>query len=301
MDAQTGRARSDEDDMSEDRQSAHEEFFGHEHLTEIGSGGRSLRGELREIWAYRDLLTLLIRRDISLRYKQSAIGIAWAVVQPVVLMAIFAVVFGHFAKLPSDGVPYPLFSLAALLPWLYFSKALTSASDSLVGSAHLVSKVYFPRLILPISKTVSGLVDFVISFGILAGLLVWYRVMPGPALLLLPAFLAIAMLTAFAIGLWLTALNVKYRDVGILVPFVTQVWMYVSPIAYSTSLVPEQWRWLYSLNPIVGVVEGFRWALLGKAPPQAGPMVISLGIVFLLLIGGMAYFRRTERGFADVI
>lgn len=287
--------------MSEDRQSAHDEFFGHEHLTEIGSGGRSLRSELREIWAYRDLLSLLIKRDISIRYKQSAIGIAWAVVQPVVLMAIFAVVFGHFAKLPSDGVPYPLFTLSALLPWLYFSKSLTGASDSLVGSAHLVSKVYFPRLILPISKTISGLVDFAVAFVILVLLLAWYRVTPGFALLLLPVFVAIAMVTAFAFGLWLTALNVRYRDVGILVPFVTQIWMYASPIAYSTSLVPEHWRWVYSLNPIVGVVEGFRWALLGKAPPQAEPMLISLAIVLLLLVGGLAYFRRTERSFADII
>ena len=287
--------------MSEEKQTAHDEFFGHAHLTEIGSGSRGLRSELREIWAYRDLLTLLIRRDISLRYRQSAIGIAWAVVQPVVLMAIFAVVFGHFAKLPSDGVPYPLFVLSALLPWLYFSKSLTGASDSLVGSAHLVSKVYFPRLILPISKTVSGLVDFAIAFVILALLLVWYGVAPGSALLLLPVFVAIAMLTAFSLGLWLTALNVKYRDVGILVPFITQVWMYASPIAYSTSLVPEQWRWIYSLNPIVGVVEGFRWALLDKAPPQIAPMLVSLSIVLLLLVGGMAYFRRTERDFADII
>ena len=301
MDAQECRKRSGEDHMSEDRQSAHEEFFGHEHLTEIGSGGRSLRGELREIWAYRDLLTLLIRRDISLRYKQSAIGIAWAVVQPVVLMAMFAVIFGHFAKLPSDGVPYPLFTLSALLPWLYFSKSLAGASDSLVGSAHLVSKVYFPRLILPISKTISGLVDFAISSTILAIMLAWYGITPGIALLLLPVFVAIAMMTAFSLGLWLTALNVKYRDVGILVPFITQVWMYASPIAYSTSLVPEKWRWLYGLNPIVGVVEGFRWALLGKAPPQIGPMLISLAIVLLLLVGGWAYFRRTERGFADII
>lgn len=217
------------------------------------------------------------------------------------LMAMFAVIFGHFAKLPSDGVPYPLFTLSALLPWLYFSKSLAGASDSLVGSAHLVSKVYFPRLILPISKTISGLVDFAISSTILAIMLAWYGITPGIALLLLPVFVAIAMMTAFSLGLWLTALNVKYRDVGILVPFITQVWMYASPIAYSTSLVPEKWRWLYGLNPIVGVVEGFRWALLGKAPPQIGPMLISLAIVLLLLVGGWAYFRRTERGFADII
>lgn len=279
----------------------HEEVFGHSHLTEIASGSRSLRSDLREIWAYRDLLFLLIRRDITVRYKQSAIGIAWAVVQPVVLMTIFTVVFGSFAKLSSEGYPYALFTLCALLPWLYFARSLSGTSDSLVGSSHLVSKVYFPRLILPISKTVSGLVDFAVAFGIVVVLLLWYRVAPGPAVLLLPVFIAIAMLTAFSIGLWLTALNVKYRDIGLLVPFVTQIWMYASPIAYSVTLVPEQWRWVYSLNPIVGVVEGFRWALLGKAPPQIGPMLLSLGIVILLFVGGIAHFRRTERTFADVI
>lgn len=278
-----------------------EEVFGHGHLTEIASGPRSLRSDLREIWAYRDLLFLLIRRDITVRYKQSAIGIAWAVVQPVVLMTIFTVVFGRFAKLSSEGYPYALFTLCALLPWLYFARSLSGTSDSLVGSSHLVSKVYFPRLILPISKTISGLVDFAVAFGIVVVLLAWYRVLPGPAVLLLPVFIAIAMLTAFSIGLWLTALNVKYRDIGLLVPFATQIWMYASPIAYSVTLVPEHWRWVYSLNPIVGVVEGFRWALLGKAPPQIGPMLLSLAIVLLLFVGGIAHFRRTERTFADVI
>ncbi len=287
--------------MSERSDIVRDEFFGHAHVTEIGSGVRSLRSDLREIWAYRDLLTLLIRRDISVRYKQSAIGIAWAVVQPVVLMIIFSVVFGRFAKLPSEGYPYSVFTLCALLPWLYFAKALSGTSDSIVGASNLVTKVYFPRLIIPISKTVSGLIDFAIAFGVLAVVFVWYRIVPGPAIVLLPVFIAIAMLTAFAIGLWLTALNVKYRDIGLLVPFMTQIWMYASPIAYSTTLVPEHWRWIYSLNPIVGVVEGFRWALLGKAPPVLGPMLLSLGIVLLLLVSGLVYFRRTERTFADVI
>lgn len=277
------------------------EFFGHEHTTEISQSGRSLRSDLREIWLYRDLLVLLTRRDISIRYKQSMIGIAWTVVQPLVMMAVFAIVFGHFAKLPSDGYPYSLFVLCALVPWLYFARALTGASGSLVGSANLVTKVYFPRLILPISKTVSGLVDLLVAFLLLACLMAWYRVVPGWPLLLLPVFVAIAMLTAFSLGLWLTALNVRYRDIGLIVPFITQVWMYASPIAYSMSLVPEKWRWVYSLNPIVGVIEGFRWALLGKAPPDAGPMLISLAIVVLLLVGGLTYFRRTERTFADVI
>jgi|CXWL01.1.fsa_nt_gi lipopolysaccharide transport system permease protein len=287
--------------MSTSTDDLHEQVFGHGHLTEIGSEVRSLRSDLREVWAYRDLLTLLIQRDITVRYKQSAIGIAWAVVQPLILMTIFSIVFGQFAKLPSEGYPYSLFTLCALVPWLYFARSLGGASESLVGSAHLVTKVYFPRLILPISKTASGLVDFAIAFVIVLVLLAWYRVMPGPALLLLPVFIGIATLTAFSLGLWLTALNVKYRDIGLLVPFATQIWMYASPIAYSTTLVPERWRWIYSLNPIVGVVEGFRWSLLGKAPPAFGPMLLSLGIVLVLLVTGLAHFRRTERTFADII
>jgi lipopolysaccharide transport system permease protein len=287
--------------MSQAADNLRKDYFGHGHLTEISAAGRSLRGDLREIWAYRDLLALLVRRDVTIRYKQSAVGIGWAVVQPLVLMAIFSVVFGRFARLPSDGFPYPLFTLCALVPWLYFARSLTGTSDSLVGSAHLVTKVYFPRLILPLSKTLSGLVDFAVAFGLLVLLLAWYRVVPGWGLLLLPAFAAIAMLTALGVGLWLTALNVKYRDIGVLVPFLAQIWMYASPIAYSTALVPKQWLWLYSLNPMVGVVEGFRWALLGKAPPDAGPMLLSLLIVLLMFAGGLAFFRRTEHTFADVI
>jgi lipopolysaccharide transport system permease protein len=278
-----------------------EDFFGHAHVTEISQAGRSFGQDLRELYMYRDLLGLLVRRDVTIRYKQSTIGVAWAVIQPLVLMVLFSIVFGRFAKLPSDGVPYPLFVLSALLPWLYFAKSLSGASDSLVGSANLVTKVYFPRLILPISKTLSGLVDFAISFALLAIAMAWYRVVPGWPILLLPLFAFGAMLTAFSVGVWMTALNVRYRDIGLLVPFVVQIWMYASPIAYSTSLVPEQWRWFYSLNPIVGVVEGFRWALLGKAPPDPVPMAISFTIVLLLLVGGLAYFRRTEREFADII
>jgi lipopolysaccharide transport system permease protein len=216
-------------------------------------------------------------------------------------MAIFTIVFGRFAKLPSDGVPYPVFTLCALVPWLYFARSLTGTSDSLVASSHLVTKVYFPRLILPIGKAFSGLIDFAIAFGLLVVLLAWYGMAPTWGLLLLPAFVAVAMMTALALGLWLTALNVKYRDIGIVVPFLTQVWMYASPIAYSTSLVPAKWLWVYSLNPMVGVVEGFRWALLGKPLPPTGPFLLSWLIVLLMFAGGLAYFRRTERTFADVI
>lgn len=278
-----------------------EELFGHQHVTVIGSELRPLRAELREVWAYRDLLSLLIRRDISLRYRQSAIGIAWALIQPLLLMLIFTVVFGYFAKLPSEGYPYPLFVLCGLLPWVYFSRSLVGASDSLVSSAGLLTKVYFPRLILPLSKAIAGLVDFAIAFGLLILVLAFYRVAPGWGLLLLPAFIVIALLTALALGLWLTALNVKYRDIGLLVPFVVQIWMYLSPIAYSTSIVPERWRWLYSLNPLVGVVEGFRWALLDKAPPSWPPILLSLAMVLVLFAGGLSYFRRAEQTFADLV
>ena len=289
--------------MNEDKNAdaSRREFFGHGHVTEISRASRPFLADLRELLMYRDLLTLLIRRDVSIRYKQSALGIVWAVIQPLVLMTLFTIVFGYFARLPSDGVPYPLFVLSALLPWLYFAKALSGASESMVSSANLVTKVYFPRLILPISKTVSGLVDFAISFGLLVIALAWYGVVPGWPILLLPLFVAGAMLTAFAVGVWMTALNVRYRDIGLLIPFVVQIWMYASPIAYSVSLVPVPLRWVYSLNPLVGVIEGFRWALLGKAPPDPGPTALSFLIVVLLLVTGLAYFRRTERDFADII
>ena len=279
----------------------HGEFFGHEHLTEISPRGQSFRVEMRELWAYRDLLALLVRRDISVRYKQSAIGFAWVIIQPLMMMTIFSVIFGRFAKLPSDGVPYPLFTLTALLPWLYFAKALSGSSDSLVGSATLVKKVYFPRLVIPLSRALSGLVDFGITFVVLAGMLAWYGVLPGWQIVFLPVMIMVALLTALGLGLWLTALNVKYRDVGLMVPFMVQIWMYASPIAYSASIVPEKWQWLYSLNPMVGVVEGFRWALLGKPLPMVEPILISLALVLVLFAGGLLYFRRTERSFADVV
>ena len=278
-----------------------EEYFGHRHVTEIGGQGQRFGAALRELWLYRDLLALLIQRDVSIRYKQSVVGIAWAFLQPLILMTIFTIVFGRFAKLPSDGVPYPLFVVCGLLPWQYFSRSLAGSSGSLVGSTQLVTKVYFPRLIMPLSKTAAGLVDLAIAFVLVAILLAWYRIMPGWEILLLPVFILLALFAALAMGLWLTALNVRYRDVGLIVPFVIQIWMYCSPIAYSISLVPEKWRWLYSLNPMVGVAGGFRWALLGNAPPEINSLLISTGIVLLLLGGGLAYFRRAERNFADII
>ncbi|MDI1253522.1 ABC transporter permease [Thermomonas sp.] len=279
----------------------HDAHFSHAHLTEISASGNSLREDLREIWAYRDLLVLLIQRDVSIRYKQSTVGIGWAVIQPLVTMVIFTVVFGNFAKLPSEGYPYALFTMCALVPWTFFARALAGASGSIVGSANMVTKVYFPRLILPISKTVSGIVDFGVAFGVLVVMLLIYRVPPSVGLLWLPLFVLLALATALGIGLWLTALNVKYRDIGLLVPFLTQIWMYASPIAYSTTIIPAKWIWIYSLNPISGVVEGFRWALLGKAPPAMGPLALSCAVVVVMLVSGLWYFRRTERTFADMI
>ena len=303
--SESAKTRADPRDPDVSRRSGgpsvDDDRFGHRHLTEIKPAGLSLREELREVWAYRDLLFLLTRRDISVRYKQSVVGIGWAVIQPLALTLIFTVVFGNFAKLPSEGYPYALYTMCALVPWTYFARSLTGASGSLVGSANMVTKVYFPRLILPISKTASGLVDFAVSFGLLVILLAFYKVMPGAGILLLPIFILIALGTALGVGLWLTALHVKYRDIGLLVPFVAQAWMYASPVAYSTEIIPDRWIWLYSLNPLVGVVEGFRWALLGKAAPDPGPFLLSCTVVLVMLITGFWYFRRTERTFADVI
>jgi lipopolysaccharide transport system permease protein len=286
---------------AEPEQGVRAEFFGHAHVTEISARGQGLRAELREVWAYRDLLMLLVSRDISVRYKQSAVGFAWIILQPLSMVLVFSIIFGRFARLPSDGVPYPVFAMSALLPWLYFSRALVGSSDSLVSASNMIKKVYFPRLVIPLSKTLSGLVDFAITFLVLGAMLLWYGIAPGWQVVFLPLIVLAAMMTALGLGLWLTALNVKYRDVGLIVPFLTQVWMYASPIAYSASIIPERWRWLYDLNPMVGVIEGFRWALLDKDLPRLEPIYSAFGLGALLLAGGLAFFRRTERSFADVI
>jgi lipopolysaccharide transport system permease protein len=260
-----------------------------------------LRIDFAELWAYRELLFLMAWRDATVRYKQSVAGIAWALLQPLMMMAIFTLVFGRFAKLPSEGVPYSVFTLCGLLPWNYFSRSLSDSSNSLVGASQLLAKVYFPRLILPLSRVFSGLIDFGITFALLLGVLAWYRITPSLAVIALPAFMALAVLTSLAAGLWLTALNVKYRDVSFVVPFLVQFWMYASPIAYSASIVPYQWRPLYALNPMVSVVEGFRWALLGKSAPDLRAMLVSLAIVIVLLLSGLYYFRKTEETLTDVI
>lgn len=262
-------------------------------------GWLSLR--LGELWHYRELLYFLTWRDIKIRYKQTALGVAWAVLQPLITMVIFSVIFGQFAKLPSDGIPYPVFSYVALLPWGLFSGALQRAGTSLVANANLITKVYFPRLVIPMSAVAAGLVDFVISFVVLLGLMLYYRISPTWMILTIPLFVLLAILTALAVSLWLSALNVKYRDVQYMIPFLIQAWMYASPVAYSADLVPTgPWRILYGLNPLAGVIQGFRWALLGGNPPDE-LMAVSVAIVLLLLVSGFYYFRRMERTFADVV
>jgi lipopolysaccharide transport system permease protein len=235
------------------------------------------------------------------RYKQTALGAAWAILQPLLTMVIFSIVFGRLAGLPSEGVPYPIFTFTALLPWQLFAYSLSQSSNSLISNQNLITKVYFPRLIIPISSMLAGVVDFAIAFIVLLGMMVYYKVVPTLAILYLPFFVLLALVTALAVGTWLSALSVEYRDVRYVVPFLTQFWMYATPIAYSSTLIPEPWRWLYSLNPMVGVVESFRWALLGTES-GVGPMIWgSTGVVLVLLIGGLIYFRRLEDGFADVI
>jgi lipopolysaccharide transport system permease protein len=262
-------------------------------------GWLSLR--LDELWHYRELLYFLTWRDIKIRYKQTALGVAWAVLQPLITMVIFSIIFGQFAKLPSDGIPYPVFSYVALLPWGLFSGALQRAGTSLVANANLITKVYFPRLVIPMSAVAAGLVDFVISFVVLLGLMLYYRISPTWMILTIPFFVLLAILTALAVSLWLSALNVKYRDVQYMIPFLIQAWMYASPVAYSADLVPTgPWRILYGLNPLAGVIQGFRWALLGGNPPDE-LMAVSVAIVLLLLVSGFYYFRRMERTFADVV
>jgi lipopolysaccharide transport system permease protein len=261
--------------------------------------------QLRAVWEYRELLFFLVWRDIKVRYKQTALGVAWIILQPLLSMVVFSLLFGGLLKVPSGGVPYPIFAYAALLPWNYFAGSLTRSSQSLVGSAHLITKVYFPRLIIPISGVLSGLVDFGVAFVVLIVLMAFYRIVPTAAVLLLPGLLLLAMLTSLGFGLWLAALNVRYRDVQYLVPFLVQIWMYLTPVIYGTTLIPERFRWLLALNPMTGVVEGFRWALLGNrladAQSPGSLFAVSIAIALVVLAGGAVFFRSTERTFADVI
>jgi lipopolysaccharide transport system permease protein len=256
---------------------------------------------LKDLWRYRELIYFLTWRDLKVRYKQTALGAAWAILQPFLSMVVFSIFFGGLLKVSSGDVPYPIFSYTGLLPWIMFSKALTNASRSLVVNRNMITKVYFPRMVIPMSPIFASMVDFVIAFVILLGMMFFYRITPTTAVWTLPLFIILALVTALGVGLWLSSLNVIYRDIGYILPFLTQLWFYVTPIVYSATIVPEQWRILYALNPMVGVVEGFRWALLGT-DTAPGPMVaVSALIAFLLLITGMYYFRRMERNFADLV
>ncbi|MDD1687201.1 ABC transporter permease [Methanoregula sp.] len=256
--------------------------------------------DLRELWAYRELITSFTLRDVKLRYKQTGLGIAWAVLQPLLTMLIFTVIFGGLAKIPSDGVPYPLFVLAALLPWMLFAEGLTRSTTSMISNANIMTKVYFPRLIMPLSSIISPLIDFAVSFLILMAMMVYYGFMPTINIVFLPVFLLLALATSLGVGLWLSALNVKYRDFQYTVPFLIQIWMFASPVVYSSSLVPESLRMVFGLNPMTGVIEGFRWALLGSGTPSA-MVLVSVGMVIVLLVTGMFYFRRMEQYYADIV
>jgi lipopolysaccharide transport system permease protein len=257
--------------------------------------------DLGAVWRYRELLYFLVWREVKIRYKQAALGVAWAVVQPLFTVLIFTFIFGIFARFPSDGLPYPVFALAAVLPWTYFAEALRRGATGLVADADLVRKIYFPRLIIPVAGVTSPLVDFLFGLVILVGVMLWYGIVPGWTMLLLPFWLFITLSLALAIGLWLGPINVRYRDVMHTLPFVTQVWMFATPIVYPLSMIPQKWQALYSINPMVGIIEGFRWSLLGTGQPHMVSIGISLSVITLALIGGSVYFRKMERSFADVI
>jgi lipopolysaccharide transport system permease protein len=256
---------------------------------------------LAELWEYRELLYFLVWREVRVRYKQTALGVAWAVIQPVMTMLVFSVFFGRLGGLPSDGLPYPVFAYAGLIPWQLFAFALGESSNSVVANQRLITKVYFPRLIMPMAGVCVGLVDFSVSFGVLVLLLGWYRIAPGVAIVTLPLWTLLALASAFAVGLWLSALNVRYRDVRYTLPFITQLWLCATPVAYSTRLVPPAWQPLFALNPMVGVVNGFRWALLGQAPPAMATVAVSAAAMVVILVSGLYFFRRTERTFADLV
>lgn len=259
-----------------------------------------LKLDLGEVWRYRDLLYLLAMRDISTRFRQSVIGYGWAILRPLLTAAIFTLVFSVFVKVQTD-VPYPIFAFAGLMPWLYFSSSLSGVTTSIVGGSSLLTKVYFPRLVLPLAKVAVGLVEFALQFVVLFGLMFYYSYIPGWQILLVPLFVLVTIVTALAFGIWLTALNVKYRDIAMAVPFLVQIWMYLCPIVYPISVVPEKYRTIYAINPMVGVIEGFRWSLLGSSPPNWTMVGVSLLVMVVVLVSGIAYFRKLETTFADII
>ncbi len=257
--------------------------------------------DLKELWRYRELFWFLALRDILVRYKQAVIGVVWAVIQPVLTMVVFSVVFGYLAKLPSGGLPYPILVFTALLPWQFFAHSMSASSQSVVGSAGIIQKVYFPRLVIPTSVVISGLIDFCVSFIILIGMMLWYGIIPTGNIIFLPIFLLLAFMSALAVGLWLSALNVEFRDVFYIVPFLVQAGQYISPVAYSSAIIPQKFVYFYSLNPMVAVIDGFRWSLLGTSSPNWHSITISFVSVLIIFIGGLFYFRKMERTFADII
>lgn len=254
-----------------------------------------------ELWEYRELLYFFVWRELKVRYKQTVVGAAWAVLQPFLTMLLFSLFFGKLAHIPSGGLPYPIFYYSALLPWMYFAASLQNATNKIVENQNVITKVYFPRLLLPISATLSGIVDFGISFLMFVAMMIYYHIRPGWAILMVPAFLLLAVLTALGVGLWLSALNAIYRDVRYVVPFLVQFWMFASPVAYPSSLVPEKWRWLYGINPMAGVIEGFRWSLTGVGDPPSRLLFVSSAVVFAVLLGGIIYFQKMETTLADVV
>jgi lipopolysaccharide transport system permease protein len=254
---------------------------------------------LRELWEYRELLYFFVWRDVKVRYKQTVIGVAWVILQPLMTMGVFTIFFGRLAKLPSEGLPYPVFYFAALVPWTYFAQALTNCTTIVVANQHVITKVYFPRLVLPLAAVCSGLLDFVIGFAVMIILTLSFGIHPPATVVLLPVFLLLAVATALGVGLWTSALNALYRDVASIVPFIVQFWMLASPVAYPSSLVPERWRWLYGLNPMAGVIDGFRWALTGVGKPPGAQMVVSAIVVAVLVVAGLIFFQRVEGTVAD--
>jgi lipopolysaccharide transport system permease protein len=257
--------------------------------------------QLSELWEYRELLYFLTWRDIKVRYKQTALGAAWAIIQPFFTMLVFSLFFGRLAKVPSDGIPYPVFCFAALVPWTFFANGLSQSSNSLVGNSNLIKKVYFPRLAVPISTVLSEAVDFALAFAVLIVIMLRYRIVPGVNIVWLPVFLLLALVTSLGVGLWLSAMNVQFRDVRYVVPFLTQFWLFATPVAYPSSMLSEPWRTFYGLNPMAGVIEGFRWALLGTNTRPGGIIAASSAASLIILISGAFYFRRMEKTFADVV
>jgi lipopolysaccharide transport system permease protein len=267
--------------------------------TRIEPMRRGIELRLGELWRYRELLYFFVWRDVKVRYKQTAIGVLWVILQPLLSMLVFTLFFGRLAKLPSSGIPYPVFYFAALVPWLYFSTALVSVTNIMVENQRVITKVYFPRLILPVSAALSGLVDFAIGFVVLIIFTISYGIRPGPYIVLLPLLLVLAFLTVMGIGLWLSALNALYRDVRYLIPFIVQFWMLASPVAYPSSMVPERYRWLYGLNPMAGVIDGFRWALTGRGQAPSTVVIASIVMVIIAVFGGLIFFNRMEGSIAD--